>query len=50
LLRLVRKKKPGETVTLTVLGPDGTGKRQVTVTLGRLEAGWPDSAPNGRSP
>jgi S1-C subfamily serine protease len=41
-LRLVRQKKPGESVTLTVLGPDGTGKRQVAVTLGRLEAGWPE--------
>ena len=41
-LRLVRQKKPGESVTLTVLGPDGTGNRQVAVTLGRLEAGWPE--------
>lgn len=42
LLRLVRQKKPGESVTLSVLGPDGTGKRDVTVTLGRLEVGWPE--------
>lgn len=41
-LRLVRQKKPGESVTLTVLGPDGTGNRQVAVTLGRLETGWPE--------
>jgi len=42
LLRLVRQKKPGESVTLSVLGPDGTGKRDVAVTLGRLEVGWPE--------
>jgi serine protease Do len=42
LLRLVRQKKPGESVALSVLGPDGTGKREVTVTLGRLEIGWPE--------
>lgn len=49
LLRLVRQKKPGESVALTVLGPDGTGKRQVTVTLGRLETGWPEPAADGQS-
>jgi serine protease Do len=43
LLQLVRQKKPGESVALTVLGPDGTGKREVAVTLGRLEIGWPES-------
>ena len=42
-LRLVRQKKPGESAALAVLGPIGTGKRQVTVTLGRLEIGWPES-------
>ncbi len=41
LLRIVRAKKPGETLTLTVLGPDGTGTREVTLALGRLEVGWP---------
>ena len=41
LLQLVRQKQPGEIVNLTVLGPDGIGRRQVAVTLGRLEAGWP---------
>lgn len=44
LLRIVRSKKPGEALSLGVLGPDGTGKRQVAVTLGRLEAAWPETA------
>mgnify|MGYP002389270559 FL=1 len=44
LLRIVRSKKPGETLSVGVLGPDGTGKRQVAVTLGRLEAAWPETA------
>jgi serine protease Do len=48
LLRRVRQKKPGESVSLTVLGPDGTGKRQVVVTLGRLETGWPEPAADGK--
>jgi S1-C subfamily serine protease len=42
LLGLVLRKKPQDSLTLDVLGPDGTGSRQVTVTLGRLEVGWPD--------
>ena len=41
LLRIVRSKQPGETIALTVLGPDGTGSREVTLTLGKLEVGWP---------
>ena len=41
LIGLVRRKQPGQAVKLTVLGPDGTGTREVTVTLGRLEVGWP---------
>lgn len=48
LLRIVRQKKPGETFALTVLGPDGTGKRQVAVTLGRLEAAWPEPGSAGK--
>ncbi len=40
LLRAIRKKKPGESVALNVLGPDGTGERTVSVALGRLEVGW----------
>jgi len=41
LLRAVRAKKPSETLRLDVLGPDGTGTRQVEIRLGCLEAGWP---------
>jgi serine protease Do len=40
LLRYVRARKPGQTATLTILGPDGTGQRDVAVELGKLEAGW----------
>jgi S1-C subfamily serine protease len=42
LLRIVLSKKPQESLTLDVLGPDGTGTRRVTVTLGKLEVGWPE--------
>lgn len=49
LLRLVRQKQPGEAMNLTVLGPDGTGRRQVAVTLGHLEIGWPPSAADGKA-
>ena len=41
LLRIVRGKKAGQSLKLTVLGPDGAGTRQVTVRLGKQEAGWP---------
>lgn len=44
LLRIIRSKQPGKTLKLTVLGPDGTGTREVTVRLGKLEAGWPESS------
>jgi len=50
LLRIVRGKKPGEPLSLVVLGPDGTGKRRVTVTLGRLEAAWPEARPAAKKP
>jgi serine protease Do len=46
LLRAVRAKRPGETVELSVTMPDGAGTRQVSVQLGRLEAGWPESDKN----
>jgi len=46
LLRIVRAKKPGETLKLDILGPDGTGARQVEIRLGCLEAGWPQAAPS----
>ena len=42
LLRIIRSKQPGETVKLSILGPDGTGTREVDVRLGKLEVGWPD--------
>jgi len=42
LLRIVRAKQPGQPLELTVLGPDGTGQRTLTVRLGKLEAGWPE--------
>jgi len=41
LVRLIRAKKPTETIKLTILGPDGTGTREAAVRLGRLEVGWP---------
>ncbi|HUT12595.1 MAG TPA: trypsin-like peptidase domain-containing protein [Thermoguttaceae bacterium] len=41
LLRIVRAKQPGEELKLTILGPDGTGTREVTLRLGTLEVGWP---------
>ncbi len=45
LLRLIRTHKPGQTLRLDVLGPDGTGQRELSVRLGRLEAAWPEPAP-----
>jgi S1-C subfamily serine protease len=44
LLRIVRGKQPGQSLKLTVLGPDGTGSREVEVPLGKLEVGWPETA------
>lgn len=41
LVRIVRQKQPGQSVNLTVLGPDGTGTREVSVVLGKLEVAWP---------
>ena len=43
LLRLVRKKKPGEAVELTVVGPQGTDQRKLKVIVGRLEVQWPQA-------
>ena len=40
ILRAVRQKKPGQTVELTVLPPDGAGSKQVSVVLGCLEVAW----------
>jgi S1-C subfamily serine protease len=36
---------PGQSIELTVLSPDGTGTRQVTVPIGSLEVGWPQAPP-----
>ena len=44
LLRLIRAKTPGDTVSLTLLSPDGAGTRQLEVRLGKLEVGWPASS------
>jgi len=43
MVRLVRSRKPGQTVRLDVLGPDGTGRRRHDARLGKLEVGWPES-------
>jgi S1-C subfamily serine protease len=44
LLRIVRGKQPGQALKLDVLGPDGAGSREATVSLGKLENGWPGAA------
>jgi len=41
LVRSIRTKKPGDSIKLTILQPDGTGTREVTVPVGYLEVGWP---------
>ncbi len=41
LLRIIRAKKPGESVKLTVTRPDGAGTYEADVPLGKLEVGWP---------
>lgn len=38
--RVVLAHKPGETLELTVLGPDGTGERKLAAKLGTLETRW----------
>jgi len=43
MIRLVRAGQPGQTLRLDVLGPDGTGRRELCVRLGKLEVGWPQS-------
>jgi serine protease Do len=40
LLRLVRAKAPGDSLTLTLLSPDGAGTREATLRLGALEVAW----------
>jgi len=50
-VRLIRAKKPGQSVELTLIGADGTGTRKVTVPIGKLEVGWPEeNAAGGESP
>lgn len=46
-VRLIRAKKPGQTVELTVMGSDGTGIRKVAVPVGKLEVGWPEESAAG---
>ncbi len=45
MVRLMRTHKPGQTLRLDVLGPDGTGRRELSVRLGKLESAWPESTP-----
>lgn len=40
LARAVLAQKPGDSLELTALGPDGTGERKVGVKLGMLETRW----------
>jgi S1-C subfamily serine protease len=40
LLRIEVGKKPGDSLELTALGPDGTGERKVSAKLGMLETRW----------
>ncbi|MCY2992132.1 MAG: S1C family serine protease [Planctomycetota bacterium] len=40
-VRAILARKPGDNVELTVISPDGTGNRKVTVAIGCLEVGWP---------
>jgi|GEM_PF-243113 len=40
LVRAIRSKKPGESARLTLLAPDGAGRRIVEVKLGCLEVNW----------
>ena len=46
-VRLIRAKKPGQSVELTVIGADGTGTRKVTVPIGKLEVAWPEEKAAG---
>ena len=41
LLHHIRAKRPGDTVRLTLLAPDGAGTRHVDVRLACLEVNWP---------
>jgi S1-C subfamily serine protease len=43
LLRLLKKKKPGQEMELSVVGPQGTGQRKVNIAVGRLEVQWPQA-------
>jgi serine protease Do len=41
LLRIIAKKQPGESLELNVVSLNGAGQRKATITLGKLEVGWP---------
>jgi len=41
LLRIVTSKRPGESLELTMLRPDGAGQTKAMVVLGKLEVAWP---------
>jgi S1-C subfamily serine protease len=45
LLRKIHTHEPGQEVTITVVAPQGTGQRDVTVSMGRLEVQWPQAQP-----
>lgn len=48
VLKSIRKKRPTESVELTLSSPDGAGERRVAIKLGQLEVGWPDSTKPAR--
>jgi serine protease Do len=48
LQRIVLDKKPGESLELTALGPDGTGERKLSAKLGTLETRWQKKAEGGK--
>ncbi len=43
--RAIIAKRPGDSVELGILNPDGAGDHKVTVKLGALETAWPKSMP-----
>lgn len=48
-VRSIRRKAPGDSVRVSVVGPDGTGNREVTIPLGCLEVAWPDASDEEQS-
>ncbi len=43
-VRAIRSKQPGDAIRLSIISPNGTGTREVSVAIGELEVGWPDAA------